>query len=285
MTPPPRKTPSTDRGETDLVAIQAELDRHRADAAELVDKVDPSFRRYAQNILTEYDRMTPQMVRDERQQAAEHALRRQDAERQRMLDEFLASRGRRYHSCNVDNYVAKDPRQQGVLTSLTAYLDSFSDHLSRGDGLLLFGPAGTGKDHLLVSAARLAIRDHGVRVVWRNGADLFGDMRDRIGSDASERELLVKLVSPDVLYLSDPLPPYGSLTEFQAATLFRAVDRRYSLGKPTWVSLNVASRKEAAERMGPQIVDRLTDGALVLHCDWPSYRQPAPSSKVGRLAN
>ena len=273
-TPQPRKTPSTDRGETDLAEVQAELDRQRADAIELVAKIDPSFRRYAQNILTEIENMTPQMVLDDRQQAAELALRRQEADRQRVLDVFLALRGRRYHACDFDNYVVSDQRQHEVVSALRTYCSSLSDHLSRGDGLLLFGPAGTGKDHLLVATVRFAIREYGVRVGWKNGVDLFADARDRIASDCTEREMLAKLVSPDVLYLSDPLPPYGTLTEYQASTLFRAIDRRYSLGKPTWMTLNVASRKEAAERMGPQIVDRLTDGAVVLHCDWPSHRHP-----------
>lgn len=60
--------------------------------------------------------MPPQLVSDERQQAAEQALRRQEADRQRMFDELLASRGIRYPYCDRDNYVSCEPRQQEVVS-------------------------------------------------------------------------------------------------------------------------------------------------------------------------
>jgi hypothetical protein len=51
------------------------------------------------------------------------------------------------------------------------------------------------------------------------------------------------------------------------------VDYRYSHRKPIWLTLNVADGAEAELRMGAQTVDRLRDGALVLFCNWPSYRK------------
>lgn len=55
--------------------------------------------------------------------------------------------------------------------------------------------------------------------------------------------------------------------------LFDLVDARYSRRKPAWVTLNCASRTEAEERIGVQVVDRLAHDALVVTCNWPSYRK------------
>jgi DNA replication protein DnaC len=120
---------------------------------------------------------------------------------------------------------------------------------------------------------RNVIQYHGQAGVWVNGMDLFGRIRDRIQRGEEERDLIRGLVKPDVLAISDPLPPFGALTEFQATMLFRVLDERYSRRRPVWVTVNVANRAEFEERMGVQLVDRLIDGALVVYCNWKSYRE------------
>ena len=51
------------------------------------------------------------------------------------------------------------------------------------------------------------------------------------------------------------------------------IDRRYRDLKATVMTLNVATRKEAEDRLSPNIVDRLAHGAMAIHCNWPSYRR------------
>ena len=87
--------------------------------------------------------------------------------------------------------------------------------------------------------------------------------------------MIAELARPDVLCLSDPLPPVGALTQFQATMLYRLVDARYSRGVPTICTVNVADDAEADERMGVPTWDRLCHGAWKLHCAWPTYRRPA----------
>lgn len=52
-TPPLPPTPNTGRGETDLTAIEEELDRQRANAIDLVERTPPPFRKHAQQILSD----------------------------------------------------------------------------------------------------------------------------------------------------------------------------------------------------------------------------------------
>jgi DNA replication protein DnaC len=81
------------------------------------------------------------------------------------------------------------------------------------------------------------------------------------------------MTRPNVLAISDPTPPLGELSDYQRSMLFRVVDRRYRDLRPTWVTINAADSAEAERKIAPNIIDRLAHGALVLRCNWPSYRR------------
>jgi DNA replication protein DnaC len=207
------------------------------------------------------------------------------AERQRREDDFhrkVASNwqdfsrriGPRYTDCTLDNFVATTAEQKQVVANLLAYAENVKANCKAGRGLLLFGPKGTGKDHLITAVAKYVLAAGG-SVAWRNGVDLFGDIRDAIAQEGSERDFVASLVRPDVFYLSDPLPPSGKLTEFQSSMLFRILDGRYRAMRPTLVTVNATGRQDLEDRLGAQNADRLRDGTLTLFCGWPSYRKPA----------
>lgn len=185
--------------------------------------------------------------------------------------------GARYQDCKLGNFVlSKDDavrkKQEAVITALEGFAKNMISNVSWGMGIILYGPAGTGKDHLLSAMMRAACRVN-LDVAWRNGMDLYADRRDAISQQVTERELITSLIVPHVLAISDPVPPWGSLTEGQAEFLFRVVDARYRRRLPVWVSANFAAGNEAEGRVGIQVIDRLRDGSLALHCNWPSYRK------------
>lgn len=184
--------------------------------------------------------------------------------------------GSRYAGCTLDGFIfsgesADRQKQERVVAQLTAYRDTFQKRVTEGSGVFLFGPAGCGKDHLLAALMLDAVRV-GYSVKWFNGMDVYGEFRDRMDSETSEKRMIGNMAKPDILALSDPIPPKGDVTDFQRSQLFRVIDRRYRDCKPTWITANVSSREEADQRFGVQLVDRLTDGALCLPCNWPSYR-------------
>jgi DNA replication protein DnaC len=185
--------------------------------------------------------------------------------------------GKRYADCKLSTFVLSedeaDKRQQmKVVDSLRSYAEQMPKHIGSGKGIILFGPKGTGKDHLLSAMmAHACWLNFGV--AWRNGMDLYAERRDAISAERLERDLIQDMTQPDVLAISDPVPPSGVLTEGQMEFLFRIVDARYRQCKPIWVTANFMEGKEAETRIGPQVVDRLRDGALALHCNWTSYRK------------
>lgn len=189
------------------------------------------------------------------------------------LQDFLRPLGKLHQDCRLGNFKCEHDGQQVVVDALREYAQDMPAEVERGAGIILYGPSGSGKDHLLSAMARVAILHHGLTVRWENGADLFGEARDRISDDRPEAEWITKFATPDILYISDPLPPSGGLTTFQTSLLQRILDRRLRWLKPTWVSMNVASSAQADKEMGAALVDRLKPGAVVAYCKWPSHRK------------
>jgi DNA replication protein DnaC len=190
------------------------------------------------------------------------------AELVKRAKELVSDAGDRYRNCTLANFTCDMPQQRKVVAALSEYLEG-----ARRDNVILYGPVGTGKDHLAFAVAKLAVKA-GQSVRWINGQKWFGLIRDAMDTDRSESSIVRELTQPDLVCLSDPLPPVGPLTQFQATMLYRLVDARYSRGVPTICTINVADDAEADERMGAATWDRLCHGAWKLHCGWPTYRKP-----------
>ncbi|MGQ0633095.1 MAG: ATP-binding protein [Planctomycetaceae bacterium] len=188
----------------------------------------------------------------------------------------LRKLGRRYENATVENFeFYGEPeemgRQHAVVDAVQTYRQTIAAHVRAGRGIIFFGPSGTGKDHLAAALLREVCRE-GLTADAVYGMDLFGKMRDRMGGEESEGDLLLEVAQPDVLLLSDPLPPWGRLTDFQAQFMLRILHRRNAEMKATLVTVNVASRAELEDRLGTAAVDRLAQGALKLFCNWSSFR-------------
>jgi DNA replication protein DnaC len=206
---------------------------------------------------------------------------RQEAEQQRQernkrcwdaWNKLTAPMGVRYRDCTLQNYVVTHESQRKVLDEIQKYAGEIDRRVSDGQGLVLFGPSGTGKDHLLTGLSRAAVaRDLTIR--WINGSNLYRAVRQGIGE--AEEDLVNRYVWPRILYISDPIPPIGGLTPFQASTLFAIIDGRYRDKKAIWATMNVSDAQEAEQRLGAAVVDRLRDGAISLRCFWSSYRKGA----------
>lgn len=214
-----------------------------------------------------------QQLADERREAMEQtAIERR---KQANIDALVRGAGEGYIGCRLNNYRVSHPQQTKVVDALQDYIASIQEHVAAGRGIILYGPVGTGKDHLLFAMARavmLLMKDF--TIAWHNGQDWFGEVRDAMDSGVAETKTIRQLSQPDLLVLSDPLPPTGNLSPHMATMLYRAIDDRYSRNRITFVSVNVANDDEADSRMGAPTWDRLCDGAFKLHCAWPSYRKP-----------
>lgn len=202
-----------------------------------------------------------------------------DAEQQRQakimaaIDAVRKQVGEKYADAAVANWRTETDRQKQVREAVIDYCRTISDRVKAREGVVLYGPVGTGKDHLAVGIAKAACLA-GLSVRWLKGQEWFGSLRDSIDSDRSERDLF-RALACDVLVISDPLPPLGALTQYQASMLYRLVESRSSSGEVIVATINVADDAEADARLGAQTWDRLKERAWSIKCEWRSFRKPA----------
>ena len=213
------------------------------------------------------------------EQAAEQRRRIEIAEQGRRSREaaanwsaILPSIGERYRGCTLETYTVTCEGQRQAKAIVADFVAQMAEHLTAGTNLVLFGTVGTGKDHLLVAALREAIRS-GATARFKSGMELWAQMRGAITEDRNESTVLRDLQQCDVLAISDPIPPFGGLTEFQSQVLYRLIDARYRACKPTWMTINVANGEQAAAKLGAANVDRLKDHAVMVKLEWESYRR------------
>jgi DNA replication protein DnaC len=173
----------------------------------------------------------------------------------------------RYVACTLDNFEIYDEQQNRVLDQAREFLEQ----LDAPPSCILWGPPGTGKDHILAAFIRQAL-DDGHHVEWLSGPELFGSVMDEISSNRVNERISYLVHKVDVLAISDPCVGLDALSQAKTLWLYQIVDGRYNLMKPTWISINASSAAEAAHDIGASTVDRLRHDAHVFACEWESYR-------------
>jgi DNA replication protein DnaC len=221
------------------------------------------------------NRLAPKLTPEQDAEIEASQQKRAAEELQRTLNQRLRAVydkvGKRYHpsKASLDSYEVYHDRQRATLDRLRAF-PADSDR-----GLVLYGTVGTGKDHLLVAMLYAAVRA-GKRADWINGQDIFGRFRDAMDSGESEGGLIREFVKPDVLGISDPIPPVVDPKKpaaWRTELLYRVLDARYRQCKPTWVTINAKSPEDADGQLSAPVFDRLRDDAELVPCFWPSYRE------------
>lgn len=188
--------------------------------------------------------------------------------------------GERFYRCSFGHYLASTPLQTRVLEACREFASTIKERLVAGENLLLYGPVGTGKDHLAFAVCWQTVMAGDVDSAgWVNGQSWFGKIRDAMDEKTTEESLIGRELRPAILVISDPQPPVGVLTQHQASMLYRLVNARYSERKSTIITINVPGDEEADKRIGASTWDRMNDRAWKLHCNWQSARKPAREVK------
>lgn len=180
--------------------------------------------------------------------------------------------GEKYADCNFDNFEVFDERYAEVVAKLRGYAGQLAN-ITQGKNVILHGPMGTGKEHLLMSLACAVLHNFGYCPSWENGPAFFDRQwklaygkKDRQWTDCDE-------INAPIFWISDPAPS-GNQLAFQQSKLFETVDHRYRKQMPTWITTNVNldDPSEVDSFWTAPTTDRLLENALVIKCNWPSYR-------------
>jgi len=218
--------------------------------------------------------MAQARVNQRRETETAESIERKKQQRIRKTVSLIASQlGPRYSWDRVSKWHDAGPDAEAVYQRLSTIIETSKAFTVDPPSLILIGPVGTGKEHLvawLLYRAAFA----GVSASWVNGQEVFGEFRDRIKTGEDEQGLLQQLVQPQILAIADPIPVSGEPSPYNLNQLYRIVDRRYCHLRPTWVTLNIRNEQEADTRLTAPVWDRLCDGAEIVRCFWPSYRKP-----------
>lgn len=224
----------------------------------------------------------PQPMSHEREQelAKREAAAREAERRGRVAhyqQQLTRVRGKRYTDCTLENFaVYGADKQQAMQRSAVDYIDEYCrnlhENIADSRGVFLFGPCGTGKDHLATFVARVFIQVTAEPVRWVCGAELYQQLRDSFDGKKSEGEVLRPYASAPLLWISDPLPVKGELSAFEASALYRLIEARYSNRRPLLMTANLGPN-EADKHFGPAVARRLRETTLQIYCNWTSYRR------------
>jgi DNA replication protein DnaC len=178
----------------------------------------------------------------------------------------------RFIGKTLDNFHADNEPQKYALTVARDYLENFSQHAKRGEGLIFSGMPGTGKSHiagailqgLLPKRVGLYVTCMGIirsiRGTWRKD------------SERSESEVLHTLRSVPLLVVDEIGVQYG--TDGEQTILFDVLDGRYREMQPS-ILLTNQDRAGLKQFLGERAYDRLTETSRWIPFDWPSYRLQA----------
>lgn len=183
----------------------------------------------------------------------------------------LADIPKRFEVSSFRTYRADTDRQRHVLAVCEDYASRFDEHAEAGRCMLLLGRTGTGKTHLAIAIANRLIHGHGKTVLYRTLSGILYEIRASYdNNEASESKIMEELTGCDLLVI-DEIGATKS-TEFEMATLFAIINRRYENMMPTVVVSNLGP-KQIPQAMGDRCVDRMRENdGIALVFDWDSKR-------------
>jgi len=192
----------------------------------------------------------------------------------------------RHAASTFDSFnVERNPGAEGAFTASRDWLEGWRPG-EENRGLLLVGPVGRGKTHLLVAILRGLVFDHGVEVRFVEFTHLLSALKAGFDEGIGEAVTLQPLVRVPVLAI-DELGK-GRATDWELAIVDSLVSRRYNAlatvlattnfsakGPTGFVEGNLANPEKApslGDRVGERVFSRLREMCQLVLVAGDDYR-------------
>jgi len=183
---------------------------------------------------------------------------------------------RRFQRCEFENYAEISPSHRLARQRVERFAREFpaDEH-----GLLIMGPPGVGKTHLVVALINLLVREKGVSCLFYDFQDLLKEIQNSYNNDSGTSELgvLQPIFATEVLVLDDLGARKPSA--WMADTLSHIISTRYNDVKSTLFTTNyldVPVRKEDSsltERISERVRSRLHEMCLRIEITGKDFRE------------
>ncbi|MGO9181399.1 MAG: hypothetical protein ACLQBX_13680 [Candidatus Limnocylindrales bacterium] len=195
----------------------------------------------------------------------------------RTIEERLSAAGvpRRHLQCSFANFLPRAGTEQAL-----AIAEAWAHGTARGRGLVLLGPPGAGKTHLMVASMRVRMEPHDAerpggettaqagsepvrltpfwRVAFRVVPVMLDDLRASIRLQTTDAEEDLSALRDDMdLVVLDDLGAERS-TDWAVSRLFALVEKRYGDMRATCVTSNLSLDQLADNGYRP-LVSRVTE--------------------------
>lgn len=161
-------------------------------------------------------------------------------------------------------------QNQDLVADARAYASQFPHHLRENNGLLYYGPVGTGKTFLAACIAN-AVIDQGYKVRMTN----FSTVADELWSAKEKATYIADLCNYPLLILDDLGVERKS--EYMQEMVYKVINARYASGKPVIITTNLTPDElTKADEMGyARTYDRLIETCTPVNVGGRSRRRAA----------
>lgn len=162
-----------------------------------------------------------------------------------------------------------DRRNAKISDAMIRYAQQFAEFKKQGQGLLLYGPVGTGKSYYAACIANRLI-DEGRDVLMTN----FARLTNQIQATFEDKQEIIDSLNKYALLIIDDLG-IERRTEYMAEQIFNIIDARYRSGLPMIITTNLGMDElsKQQELAQTRIYDRILERCFPIQIKGESRRK------------